>query len=62
MERAENHALQDQHQTIFPVAKICLVNIVIDGFPRTPGKMGNGKPIIGEAREPSSSVNPSNLS
>jgi hypothetical protein len=38
------------------IAKIHLVNIVIDGFPRTRSKMGNGEPIIGEAREPSSSV------
>jgi hypothetical protein len=33
-----------------------LVNIVIDGFPGTRGKMGNGEPIIGEAREPPPSV------
>jgi hypothetical protein len=38
------------------VAKIHLVNIVIDGFPGTRGKMGNGEPIIGEARKPSPSV------
>ena len=36
------------------VAKIHLVNIVIDGFPGTRSKMGNGEPIIGEAREPPS--------
>ena len=36
------------------VAKIHLVNIVIDGFPATRSKMGNGEPIIGEAREPPS--------
>src|SRR5215471_1606607 len=34
------------------VAKIHLVNIVIDGFPVTRSKMGNGEPIISEAREP----------
>jgi hypothetical protein len=38
------------------VAKIYLVNIVIDGFSGTPGKVGNGEPIIGEAREPPSPV------
>jgi hypothetical protein len=38
------------------VAKIHLVNIVIDGFPATRSKMGNGEPIISEAREPPLSV------
>ena len=38
------------------VAKIHLVNIVIDGFPGTRSKMGNGEPIISEAREPPLSV------
>jgi hypothetical protein len=38
------------------VAKIYLINIVIDGFSGTPGKVGNGEPIIGEAREPPSPV------
>jgi hypothetical protein len=38
------------------VAKIYLINIVIDGFPGTPGKVGNGESIIGEAREPPPSV------
>jgi hypothetical protein len=38
------------------VAKIHLVDIVIDGFPATRSKMGNGEPIISESGEPTLSV------
>jgi hypothetical protein len=38
------------------VGKIHLVDIVIDGFSAMPSKIGNGEPIISEAREPSSPV------
>src|SRR5690349_10522368 len=38
------------------IAKVHLINIVIDGFPETAGKIRNREPIIGEARKPPCSV------
>ena len=52
----QNHASKINIKQFSRVAKIHLVNIVIDGFPGTRSKMGNGEPIISEAREPPLSV------